>query len=43
MTARVVLRARAPAGATYLVPVQVRLEAGPRGVVVRQVDAGGTP
>jgi hypothetical protein len=43
MTARVALRARAPAGATYLVPVRVRLEAGPRGVLVRQVDAGGTP
>jgi hypothetical protein len=43
LTARVVLRARAPAGATYLVPVQVRLEAGPRGVLVRRVDAGGTP
>jgi hypothetical protein len=43
LTARVVLRARAPAGATYLVPVRVRLEAGPRGVLVRRVDAGGTP
>jgi hypothetical protein len=43
MTARVALRARAPVGATYLVPVQVRLEAGPRGVLVRQVDAGGSP
>jgi hypothetical protein len=43
LTARVVLRARAPAGATYLVPVQVRLEAGPHGVLVRRVDAGGTP
>jgi hypothetical protein len=43
MTARVALQARAPAGATYLVPVRVRLEAGPRGVLVRRVDAGGTP
>jgi len=43
LTARVVLRARAPAGATYVVPVQVRLEAGPRGVLVRRVDAGGPP
>jgi hypothetical protein len=43
LAARVTVRARAPAGATYLVPVQVRLEAGPRGVLVRRVDAGGTP
>ena len=43
LTARVVLRARAPAGATYVVPVDVRLEAGPRGVLVRRVDAGGVP
>jgi hypothetical protein len=42
LTARVALRARAPAGATYLVPVEVRLEAGPGGVLVRGVDAGGT-
>jgi hypothetical protein len=42
LTARVTLRARAPGGATYLVPVQVRLEAGPSGVLVRRVDAGGT-
>jgi Conjugative transposon protein TcpC len=42
LSARVALRARAPAGAVYLVPVLVRLEAGPRGVLVRRVDAGGT-
>jgi hypothetical protein len=42
LSARVVLRARAPAGAVHLVPVLVRLEAGPRGVLVRRVDAGGT-
>jgi hypothetical protein len=42
LAARVTVRARAPAGATYLVPVQVRLETGPRGVLVRRIDAGGT-
>jgi hypothetical protein len=42
LTARVVLRARAPAGTRYLVPVLVRLEARPPGVVVLQVDVGGT-
>jgi hypothetical protein len=41
LTARVVLRARAPAGASYLVPVLLRLQARPPGVVVVQVDAGG--
>lgn len=41
LEARVALRARAAAGVSYLVPVQVRLEAGPHGVTVRQVDAGG--
>jgi hypothetical protein len=42
LEARVALRARAAAGVSYLVPVRVRLEAGPRGVTVRQVDAGGS-
>jgi hypothetical protein len=41
LTARVALRAIAPAGARYLVPVRVRLDAGPHGIVVLQVDAGG--
>lgn len=43
LTARVTVRARPPAGdASYLVPVRVRLEAGPGGrVLVRNVDAGG--
>jgi hypothetical protein len=42
LTAQVPVRVRPPAGdASYLVPVQVRLEAGPRGVAIRQIDAGG--
>jgi len=41
LTARVALRAIAPAGARYPVPVRVRLDAGPHGIVVLQVDAGG--
>jgi hypothetical protein len=41
-TARVRLRARAPGGAaSYLVPVHVRMDAGPHGVIARHVDAGG--
>jgi Conjugative transposon protein TcpC len=43
LTARVSVRVRPPAGdASYLVPVRVRLQAGPGGrVLVRNVDAGG--
>ena len=43
LTAQVPVRARSPAGhASYLVPVQVRLEAGPRGLTVNEIDAGGS-
>jgi hypothetical protein len=43
LTAQVTVRAR-PAGgqAGYLVPVQVRLEAGPQGFAVHEIDAGGS-
>jgi len=42
LVAEVLVRASAPAGgATYLVPVSVWLAKGPRGLVVRRVDAGG--
>lgn len=41
-TARVAVRARPPVGdASYLIPVRVHLESNRRGVLVRQVDAGG--
>jgi hypothetical protein len=42
--AQVPVRARPPAGqSSYVVPVHVRLEAGPRGLTLRRVDAGGSP
>jgi hypothetical protein len=42
--AQVPVRVRPPAGgAGYLVPARVRLEAGPRGLTVQQVDVGGSP
>ena len=43
LTAQVTVRAR-PAGgqARYLVPVQVRLEAGPQGFAILEIDAGGS-
>jgi hypothetical protein len=42
LVAEVPVRIRPPTGpASYLVPVRVRLEAHPEGVVVREVDAGG--
>jgi hypothetical protein len=44
LAATVPVRARPPAGsATYLVPVRVQLDTGPRGLTVRQVDAGASP
>jgi hypothetical protein len=43
-TAQVPVRVRPPAGtASYLAPVHVRLEAGPGGLSIRQIDAGGSP
>ena len=44
MAARVPVRVRPPVGhASYLVPVQVRLQAGSRGLTVRQLDFGASP
>jgi hypothetical protein len=44
LTAQVPVRARPPAGhASYLLPVQVRLEAGPGGFSIGELDAGGSP
>jgi hypothetical protein len=41
--ARVPIRARPPAGSTsYVVPVRVELAAGPNGLAIRQIDAGGS-
>jgi hypothetical protein len=38
----VAVRVRPPAGSTsYVVPVRVELAAGPKGLTVRQIDAGG--
>jgi hypothetical protein len=40
--AQVAVRVRPPAGSTsYVVPVRVELAAGPKGLTVRQIDAGG--
>jgi hypothetical protein len=42
LTAQVSVRARPPTGRTsYVVPVRVHLETGPRGVTVLEIDAGG--
>jgi len=42
-TAQVSVRVRPPGGdASYLVPVRVRLETGPRGVAILELDAGGS-
>lgn len=44
VAAVVPVRARPPTGlVSYLVQVLVRLDTGPRGLTVRQVDAGGSP
>ena len=44
LTAQVTVRAQPSGGqASYLVPVQVRLEAGPRGLAIHEIDAGGSP
>jgi hypothetical protein len=44
LAAIVPVRVRPPAGsATYLMPVRVQLDTGPRGLTVRRVDAGGSP
>jgi hypothetical protein len=43
LLAQVPVRVRPPAGqASYVVPVRVRLTAGPRGLTVRQIDGGGS-
>jgi hypothetical protein len=43
LTAQVTVRARPASGqASYLVPVHVRLEAGPRGFAIHAIDAGGS-
>jgi hypothetical protein len=43
LTAQVPVRVRPPAGhAGYLVPVQVRLRDGPRGVAIHEIDAAGS-
>jgi len=42
LTAQVSVRARPPTGRTsYVVPVRVHLETGPRGVTVLEIDGGG--
>jgi hypothetical protein len=42
--AQVTVRVRPPAGTgTYLVPVHAQLEAGPQGLTIRQIQAGGSP
>lgn len=44
LAAEVMVRARPPAGpAVYSLPVRVQLEARPQGIVVRQIDGGGSP
>jgi hypothetical protein len=44
LSAQVPVRVRTPDGrASYLVPVQVRLAGGPRGLTIHQLDAGGSP
>ena len=44
LTAEVTVRARPLAGpASYFQPVRVQLEAGPQGIIVRQIDGGGSP
>jgi hypothetical protein len=44
LAAQVALRVRPPTGqASYVVPVRVDLEAGPRGLTVRRINAGGPP
>jgi hypothetical protein len=44
LAAQVPVRVRPPAGqSSYVVPVHLRLEAGPRGLTLRRVDAGGSP
>jgi hypothetical protein len=44
LAARVPVRVRPPTGqASSLVPVHVRLAAGPRGLAVRSLDTGGSP
>jgi hypothetical protein len=44
LSAQVTVRVRPPAGTgTYLVPVHARLEAGPQGLTIRQIHAGGSP
>ena len=44
VAAMVTVRIRPPTGpVSYLMPVVVRLDTSPRGLTVRQVDAGGSP
>jgi hypothetical protein len=44
LTAQVAVRMRPPTGqASYVVPVRVDLEAGPSGLTVRRINAGGPP
>jgi hypothetical protein len=44
LSAQVPVRVRPPAGTgAYLVPVHVQLEAGPQGLAIRQIHAGGSP
>ena len=44
LTAQVAVRVRPPTGqASYVVPVRIDLEAGPRGLTVRRINAGGPP
>ena len=44
LAAEVTVRARPPAGpASYSLPVQVQMEAGPQGIVVRRINGGGSP
>ena len=44
VAAMVTVRIRPPTGpVSYLIPVVVRLDTSPRGLTVRQVDAGGSP
>jgi hypothetical protein len=44
LIAQVTVRARPPGGqAGHLVPVRVRLAAGPRGLAIHEIDAGGSP
>jgi hypothetical protein len=43
LSAEVPIRVRPAAGtASYLLPVHVRLQAGPGGLTIRQVEAGGS-